>query len=412
MQTIDQKLQLHKGLGPGFDFLRIGLAVSIVAFHAIGITGHNEAVKYFWFAEYSFVPMFFALSGFLVTGSAMRLSLKNFLINRSLRILPALAVDIVVCSLIIGPLVTTAPLAQYFTSVDFFKYFWNITGWIHYELPGVFTRNPTSTVNGALWTVPFEMLCYLMMSILILSRGVHKPAGVAVFIFFILFVRALLDHFHAPVISVHHVMSFASPVSLLSFVFATVGTRLLITFLLGIFVFQLKHRIPYSWPLFIGCCVLCLVEALVHDRTLITRLLSNDFVLLPVIVYITCFLGVTAIPVPKFVHSGDYSYGIYLYHSPFLQIVVSFLPRLAAKHIGIPIVFVLGLAIVSAVATCSWHFVEKPILGLRKRFSFVARVRGVASQADASVAPQLPDDPESKEKPIDLPGSPQAAPSL
>ncbi|MGO7338439.1 hypothetical protein AB9E32_34680, partial [Rhizobium leguminosarum] len=66
------------------------------------LTDNNDFIRgsVFWFTEYSLVPMFFSLSGFLIAGSAQRLSLRNFLINRGLRIVPALAFDIVFCSLI------------------------------------------------------------------------------------------------------------------------------------------------------------------------------------------------------------------------------------------------------------------------------------------------------------------------
>jgi len=383
LQTIDDRLQIYKGIGPGFDFLRIGLAVSIVAFHCILQLGHFGVDRTpLWFAEYALVPMFFALSGFLVTGSAMRLSLKNFLINRGLRILPALAVDVVVCALVIGPLMTTLPLAQYFSGADFFKYFLNVTGYIHYALPGVFKDHINYRVNGALWTVPYEMFCYCLMSLLIISRWVRRPMGVVAFI-------AVLMAAKVAVIHLGHLLPNNADAAL-SFIFDSKGTRLLVTFLLGILVFQMKHRIPYSWPLFAGCCLVCAVAAFGHDRTHLTSLISDDYSLLPLLVYITCFLGVTPIPVPKFVHSGDYSYGIYLYHDPFLQVIISLFPALVFRPIiGVPALFLLGMPVVAVVATCSWHFVEKPILGLRKRFSFVARMRGVASQTDVSVAPPL-----------------------
>jgi peptidoglycan/LPS O-acetylase OafA/YrhL len=348
--------------------------------------------------------MFFALSGFLVTGSAMRLSLKNFLINRGLRILPALAVDIVVCALIIGPLMTKLPLSQYFSGIDFFKYFWNVTGWIHYSLPGVFKDHINQRVNGALWTVPFEMFCYFLMSLLIITRWVRQPLGVIGFVLFLIAAKYIVSHFGGRIPEDEN--------STLSFIFDSNGTRLLVTFLLGILAFQIKHRIPYSWPIFTLCCGVCAAAAFGHDRTTLTRILSNDFALLLPLVYMTCFLGVTQIPVPKFVHSGDYSYGIYLYHDPFLQVIISLFPALVFRPVfGVPTLFLLGLPVVAVVATCSWHFVEKPILGLRKRFSFVARVRGVAGQTDAGVAPPLQDEPSLATNSADMPSPPEISPS-
>jgi peptidoglycan/LPS O-acetylase OafA/YrhL len=92
----------------------------------------------FGFPNTCWCRCFFALSGFLVAGSGMRLSTKNFLLNRAARILPALVADIVFAALLIGPLVTKLPVKQYFTDTTFFTYFLNITGWVQYSLPGVF----------------------------------------------------------------------------------------------------------------------------------------------------------------------------------------------------------------------------------------------------------------------------------
>lgn len=156
MQTLGSALDEQGGFAQGFDFLRIFLAAGIIGWHAAWLTGHVETAKAsaFWFSQYMLVPMFFALSGFLVAASSMRLSTKDFLLNRAARILPALVADIVFAALLIGPLVTTLPAKQYFTSATFFTYFLNITGWMQYSLPGVFGSNPKPEVNGALWTIP------------------------------------------------------------------------------------------------------------------------------------------------------------------------------------------------------------------------------------------------------------------
>ena len=85
MQTLGSALDEQKGFGQGFDFLRIFLATGIIAWHTVQLSGHLEMARSsaFWFSEYMLVPMFFALSGFLVAGSSTRLSAKNFLLNQA-----------------------------------------------------------------------------------------------------------------------------------------------------------------------------------------------------------------------------------------------------------------------------------------------------------------------------------------
>src|ERR1700761_8209650 len=188
MKTLGSVLDDQKGFGRGFDFLRIALASGIIAWHAAQLSGHLEVARAsgFWLSEYMLVPMFFALSGFLVAGSSTRLSAKDFLLNRAARIVPALAVDILFAALLIGPLVTTLPVRLYFTDTSFVSYFLNIVGSMHYALPGVFGTNPSSEVNGALWTVPFEISCYVILTALMLSGAMKRPRAVPLLTFVVL----------------------------------------------------------------------------------------------------------------------------------------------------------------------------------------------------------------------------------
>lgn len=136
----------------GFDYLRIILSVSVIAWHTIVVCYGISAETPYWTgpmrAVFAFIlPSFFALSGFLVAGSLERNSLVAFMPLRGLRIFPALAVEIILSALIIGPLVTTIPLPSYFTSSTFYKYFFNLVGYIHYPLPGVLRVSQRGTLS-------------------------------------------------------------------------------------------------------------------------------------------------------------------------------------------------------------------------------------------------------------------------
>jgi peptidoglycan/LPS O-acetylase OafA/YrhL len=109
------------------------------------------------------LPMFFALSGFLVTGSLFRTrTLTEFIALRLLRLVPALAVEVTLSAVVLGALFTSLPIGQYFSDPAFWKYFLNIAGRIHYSLPGVFQDNPIPIVNISLWTIPYELEWYLI----------------------------------------------------------------------------------------------------------------------------------------------------------------------------------------------------------------------------------------------------------
>jgi peptidoglycan/LPS O-acetylase OafA/YrhL len=116
------------------------------------------------------VPAFFALSGFLVTGSALRLrATVPFLTFRVLRILPALLVEVTLSAIVLGALFTRLPLSTYFSDPQFFRYFGNIVGLITFHLPGVFEANHVSTINANLWTLPAEFDCYFITAMLMFS---------------------------------------------------------------------------------------------------------------------------------------------------------------------------------------------------------------------------------------------------
>ena len=68
-------------------------------------------------------------------------------------------------------------------------------------------------------------------------------------------------------------------------------------------------------------------------------------------------------------HRGDYSYGVYLYGYPIQQAIVTVAPSVTSPLLH----FAITLPLVTLVAVFSWHCIEKPILRLRKKFSFTAR---------------------------------------
>src|ERR1700753_4196962 len=131
-------------------------------------------------SDYSSSRVFLRSAGFLVAGSLERNSLPAFMTLRALRIFPALTAEVVISAVIIGPLVTAMPLSDYFVQRKFLSYFLNVIGYIHFELPGVFSANPLPRlVNLQLWTVPFELECYIVLGALALFGLVAKRERLA-----------------------------------------------------------------------------------------------------------------------------------------------------------------------------------------------------------------------------------------
>jgi peptidoglycan/LPS O-acetylase OafA/YrhL len=372
MQTLGSALEEQKGYGQGFDFARIFLATAIVAWHTATLTGHLEMVRAsaFWFFEYALLPMFFVLSGFLVAGSGMRLSTKNFILNRAARIVPALFADIIFAALLIGPLVTTLPANLYFTGPTFFTYFLNIAGWVHYALPGVFESNPSPDVNGALWTVPFEIGCYIIFAGLMISGAIKRPRLVLLFTYFTLII---VVHFSAMTsLRVNPPSLFIEWVA--RELFLQRGGLLWPSFLIGIVLYQLRYYVPFSKAVASGIvCAAILVSATGDFATLFGNP-AVHVVALPLLAYLTVMIGLSPMPrLPGF-ETGDYSYGLYLYHVPFIQSLIHYFPQ---AWIGDRwwTLFFAGFPLALTAAVISWHLLEYPVLKLRKRYSFAINHR-------------------------------------
>lgn len=109
------------------------------------------------------VSIFFFFGGFLICGSMCRVQkARPFFRARAMRIFPCLAVVVFASAFLLGPMVTEIGIAEYFTSAQTYKYLCNALLLPVHNLPGVFTENVGgAAVNGALWTLPVEFVCYI-----------------------------------------------------------------------------------------------------------------------------------------------------------------------------------------------------------------------------------------------------------
>jgi peptidoglycan/LPS O-acetylase OafA/YrhL len=383
LSSIGEKLDRSRGLGRGFDFLRVTLALGVVVWHSFAVArdGFNlDRTPLFWIFGYALVFMFFVLSGFLITGSALRLQLKDFLINRMLRICPALTVEVILSAFVLGPLFTSLGIGQYFGSPETYHYLTNVLGSINYHLPGVFKNNPMDNVNISLWTVPYEFICYYgIMTWLVVFGLLKRPfviiaAAIGVIAIGLLAVIAGFNPGGEPTFA----GVYAIPSKILFFCFTDWGSRLFVAFLLGAAAYLLRYRIPYSPLLATLSVVICVVVAgLGPPAPWASPPVLNIILPLP-LAYLMAFCGVSDLPaLPVFRH-GDYSYGTYLYAMPIQQMMVTLFPDVRSPAGQL----CLSVPAIVLFAAVSWHLIERPILKTRGRLSFASRQRDVIA-ADA-----------------------------
>ena len=168
--------------GPGFEVLRLVAASAVVMHHAMKI--EHDIVRDDWLFQFSggytqlgllAVSVFFALSGFLVTPGLLRSgNVIGYLGRRFMRIMPLLFTIVALTALVVGPLVSRVPLAEYYTSTATWRYFKTVTTFLSLQLPGVTDYDGGVTINGPIWTLHFEWICYLLLAglaaIRVLSR--------------------------------------------------------------------------------------------------------------------------------------------------------------------------------------------------------------------------------------------------
>jgi peptidoglycan/LPS O-acetylase OafA/YrhL len=341
MTTIGDQLIATNSRSTGFDYMRVGLAISIICFHSV-ITSYGLVAQSAFqetpaaMLTVQLVPMFFSLSGFLVAGSLMRTkTVISFLGLRALRIFPALCTEILLSAFILGPIFTILPLSQYFSDPKFFTYLQNVYGDIHYYLPGVFSHNPTDIVNGQLWTIPGELECYIALTLLFLF-GFIKWRWMLLALIVVIQIYAVYKGIARP-----DEVGFRIP-----------GRLLVLCFLCGVAFYLFRDRVLWDWRLGLAAVV----------ASFGLQLLRNGTYFAPIpMAYMTVYLGLFNPRKPWLLKTGDYSYGLYLYGFPLQQAISAISPSL--RHWWINILITLPLA--WAFAALSWHLLEKRMLNLK-----------------------------------------------
>ncbi|WP_423457120.1 acyltransferase family protein [Ottowia sp. VDI28] len=333
-------MQLLSHKDNNFDFLRIAAAFGVLVSHQFSLTGRPEPVMLGVSLGGFCVLVFFAISGFLVAGSWMHdPSAWRFAVRRLLRIWPGLLVACVLVVLVLGPMVSQLGLREYFASPLTWNYLSQLSFWeFKSQLPGVFAGNPISeSANGSLWTIPFEIRCYLALMVVgvlgLMRRNFLLPLAFVVFAiwFFFLFKTG-----------------YDQPIRM--------QLQMGVVFFCAAAMYQLRalwqSRRPWIWLAAIAAILL-----LWHGG-------------MPEIAYtlgvpvIAVLFGTGSLPVLKRAgRFGDVSYGLYIYAYPVQQTVIWLSDN------RLPFGWGLGLAtlITTILAWFSWKLIEQPALRLKNR---------------------------------------------
>lgn len=347
-----------------FDVIRLLAALQVVLFHGIehlGIEGFGQS----WICSvlkcFPGVPIFFVISGFLVSASFERSSnVKTYAVNRFLRIYPGLWVCFLVS---IASVFLLKPEVFRNTSITEF------VAWIGAQLTLFQFFNPDflrdygiGVLNGSLWTIPVELQFYVAMPIFYylcskLAPGKNKIPLVVMLVAIFLFL-ALNQTLYVG-LSQHR---------------AALWYKLLKTsmfphfwlFLVGVLIQQNFHSIRWMfngkflllWLILHGLFVWLAVAIGAPAGS------NAPFPLLGISLAGTTMALAYTMPTmaDKILHHNDISYGVYIYHALVINAFV---------HLGLVgnFGYLMGLFVGTiTLAYLSWILVERPCMKLKKKW--------------------------------------------
>lgn len=338
----------------GFTMVRLIAASLVIITHTYVVLGldHGDVFERNGLIGFSKIGVdaFFVISGYLVTLSMLRgQSLVTFFTNRVTRIFPGLIVSVLVTMLVLG--LFTPSYSQYLALGETWQYLRNATLFdLHPFIPGVFTENPVQVINGCLWTLPLEVLCYLGILVLAWSKAFNWR--------FVLLAMLVMLTLH-----LHDTFMRDSYVFTVSKLFLN---ELGYLFLYGALLAHLKDKVYMSWFITVPAVAL-IIWAFFNNGGDWHFSAGFYLVLWPYCLISICVLAKKM----SFLNRFDYSYGIYVYGFVIQQMLVSLFPDLTDVY---AFTF-LSLALSALVGAASWHFVEKPALDMKKRYFSVASVK-------------------------------------
>jgi peptidoglycan/LPS O-acetylase OafA/YrhL len=149
-----------------FDGIRLAAALMVLWSHGFLLTGRAEPLLvHVRSPGHLAVLVFFSLSGYLVASSwASDPDLRRFLVRRLLRIWPAYSVVVVVLG--IGAVfkanddLSLMAAQHWFWNLAFDRFDW-----------GFFRGTVRHELNGSLWTIPYEVECYVALAAVAVVAG-------------------------------------------------------------------------------------------------------------------------------------------------------------------------------------------------------------------------------------------------
>lgn len=339
-------MELHQGRENNLNLIRALAASAVVVSHSFAVSTGNAMMEPLRrmagtsLGEMS-VDVFFVISGYLISKSAMQRGWAEYARARLMRIYPGLLVMLTI-AFFATMAITRLPAGEFARSPDTAWYFGSnaiLFLGILYTLPGVFEWNPmASTVNGSLWTLVIEVRLYLFLGLLTyLLRAVGAGERT--------FKAASLVFLVGAAFAAAHWFGRGAP---------ELYSRLVLMFAAGSVLFH--WRVPLGNQKAVAACLVVAAAGLVLGPSARIAYL----VALPYLVMALAFMPSEF--GRRYNRVGDYSYGIYIYSFLIQQFIAYLVPgvsKIAMLALSLPLSVLAGIL--------SWHLIEKPAMGWRRK---------------------------------------------
>jgi peptidoglycan/LPS O-acetylase OafA/YrhL len=317
--------------GNNLDPLRLIAALSVVVSHAWPLAlGMGAAEPLQDLTGRSLggwaVVLFFFLSGFLIIQSAERRSTAAFWSARARRILPGLAVALLVS---LGLAMVSGATPNAMEAARYVLRGLSLAG-LEHQLTGAYAANPyPHVVNGPLWSLQHEVAAYVVCFAAVRLRLLRSVIGTLVFLAASVGLVIL-----APML----------PGKLATF------APLFLAFALGMAAWRLRDFVPMN-PLYL---IVSLAAAVLAKGTVTGDILAT-------LAFCHAVL-LAAYRLPALELKEDISYGVYIYGWPVAQMLITLLPGITPFELA-----VLSIVCTLPIARASWLLVERPALPLRPK---------------------------------------------
>jgi len=331
-----------------FDLIRIFAALQVVYHHCVShFDIREESILLSWTSLFPGVPIFFVVSGFLISASFERNNnLKLYFYNRFIRIYPALWACFIL---------------SVFSVVIFYNLdsdVGNILSWSIAQLTIGQFYNPdflrgygVGVLNGSLWTIPVELQFYLLLPFIYLVLNYFKWNKVIIFSLGLAFILINQLYFY--------MSYFQGEQTIVYKLFGVTIFPYLYMFAIGIIIQRnmnslkkyLVNKAHFLLVIYLISLYVSNLLSLSYEGNFInpmSAILLGMLVISVAYSYTDKLSGITK--------GYDISYGVYIYHMVFVNVFVEHSNFSAYYNLF----FTFSLTLLTA--TLSWIYIEKPCL--------------------------------------------------